>query len=151
MRMIIKQGICCFLFLIASVAAGHAQDMPNLVGTWKSEYRAAVHDGNKFEIGVETTSLVIDQQDGEFFTGKAVWELDEEFTGTSDIGDEEVTGGDDGFIGLIGSDGTEITMAEVKDSGMYRGRLLDENRLELTYIESDVGDAVLLQAVFVRQ
>lgn len=125
--------------------------IPNLIGTWTSQYRAAVHDGNKFEIGVETTSLVIEQQDGEFFIGMAVWELDDTFEGSSDIGEEQVTGGDDGFIGIIGSDGTEITLAEVKDSGIYRGRLLDENRLELTYVESDVGDAVLLRTVFVRQ
>ncbi|MCR9135512.1 MAG: hypothetical protein NXI27_05930 [Alphaproteobacteria bacterium] len=100
---------------------------------------------------METTSLVIEQQDGEFFIGMAVWELDDTFEGSSDIGEEQVTGGDDGFIGIIGSDGTEITLAEVKDSGIYRGRLLDENRLELTYVESDVGDAVLLRTVFVRQ
>jgi len=125
--------------------------LPNLIGTWTSQYRAAVHDGKKFEIGVETTALVIGQQDGEFFTGVAVWEMDGEVTVGSDIGEEQVTGGDDGFIGLIGFDGTEITMAEVKDSGIYRGRLLDENRMEITYIESDVGDAVLLRTVFVRQ
>ena len=86
-----------------------------------------------------------------FSPAKAVWEIDVEVSGGSDIGEDQVDGGDDGFIGAIGLDGTEITMAEVKDSGMYRGRLLDENRMELTYIESDVGDAVLLRTVFVRQ
>ncbi len=138
------------LFAVWSFA-GFAQDMPNLVGTWTSQYRAAVHDDGKFEIGEETTALVIESQDGEFFVGAAIWEMDEDFTGTSDIGDQEVVGGRDGFIGVIGLDGEEITMAEVEDSGFYRGRLLDENRMMLTYVEADVGDAVLLRTIFTRQ
>lgn len=137
------------LLLFATMTS--AQEIPNMVGTWTSQYRAAVHDGGNFEVGEETTSLVITEQDGEFFLGVAVWELNEDYTGTSDIGEEESTGGDDGFIGIIGLDGKEVTMAEVNDTGIYRGRLLDQNRLELTYIESDLGDAVLLRTVFERQ
>ena len=60
-------------------------------------------------------------------------------------------GGREVFIGLVGIDGEEITMAEVKDTGIYRGRLLDNDRLLLVYIKSDLGDAVLLRAVFTRQ
>ncbi len=136
------------LLLFATMIS--AQEIPNMVGTWTSQYRAAVHDGGSFEVGEETTSLVITEQDGEFFLGVAVWELNEDYSGTSDIGEEEATGGDDGFIGIIGLDGREVTMAEVSDTGIYRGRLLDQNRLELTYIESDLGDAVLLRTVFER-
>ncbi len=110
-----------------------------------------MHDNGAFEIGEETTAVVIESQDGEFFVGAAIWEMDENFTGTSDIGDQEVVGGLDGFIGVIGLDGVEITMAEVEDTGIYRGRLPGENRMMLTYIESDVGDAVLLRAIFTRQ
>ena len=131
--------------------AANAQEMPDLVGTWTGKYRAAVHDGGKFEIGEETTSLIIEQQDGEFFFGAAVWELNEDFSGSSDIGTDESLGGRDTFIGVISPDGREVTMAEVKDTGMYRGELLDENRLLLTYIEADLGDAVLLRTVFTRQ
>ena len=77
----------------------------------------------------------------------AVWELDENYSGSSDIGEKPAVGGRKAFIGIVGFDTEEITMAEVEDTGIYRGRLLDDDRLQLTYIESDLGDAVLLRAV----
>ncbi len=139
------------VLLILPAAAVQAQEMPDLIGSWSGKYRAAVYDDGVFEIGEETTTLVIEKQDGEFFVGAAVWEMNEEYKGTSDIGDKQTTGGREAFIGLIGIDGKEITMAEVEDTGIYRGQLLDNDRLLLTYIEADVGDAVLLRAVFTRQ
>ena len=139
------------VLLILPAAAVQAQEMPDLIGSWSGKYRAAVYDDGVFEIGEETTTLVIEKQDGEFFVGAAVWEMNEEYKGTSDIGEKPATGGREAFIGLIGIDGKEITMAEVEDTGIYRGQLLDNDRLLLTYIEADVGDAVLLRAVFTRQ
>ncbi|MEM7025101.1 MAG: hypothetical protein AAF637_21325 [Pseudomonadota bacterium] len=134
--------------VIASTTS--AQERPDLIGSWTGQYRAAVHQGGNFEVGEETTTLVIESQDGEFFTGYAQWVMDAETT-TSDIGEEEVTGGRDPFIGVISHDGEEIHMAEVDDTGVYRGKLLDEDRLMLTYVEADLAQAVLLSTVFTRQ
>ncbi len=139
------------VLLILPAVAVRAQEMPDLIGTWTGKYRAAVYDDGVFAIGEETTSLIIERQDGEFFVGAAVWEMNEDFEGSSDIGENSQVGGREAFIGLVGIDGEEITMAEVEDTGIYRGRLLDKDRLLLTYIESDLGDAVLLRAVFTRQ
>ncbi len=143
--------ILLIALMVMTTLIVRAQEMPDVLGTWTAHYRSAVYAKGGFEIGEETTTLLIEQQDGEFFVGATIWEMNEEFSGTSDIGEQQVVGSRETFIGMIGLDGEEITMAEVEDTGIYRGRLLDKDRLMLTYIESDLGDAVLLRAIFTPQ
>jgi hypothetical protein len=73
-----------------------------------------VHDGKNYEIQEQTTTLVIDSQDGELFTGYIRWAMD---------GGEEAAADDrEPFIGVIGHDGEEITIAEVDDNGVWPRR-----------------------------
>jgi hypothetical protein len=145
-RVVLVAVLICAVPVLAQ-----ANDLPDLRGTWAGKYRAIVFGDGKVTIGEETTTLVIDQQDAEAFSGAAVWQMEEGFSGTSDIGKEQKTGGRDAFIGIIGLNGSDLTMAEGKDTGIYRGHVIDADHIMLTYIESDLGDAVLLRAIFTRQ
>jgi hypothetical protein len=116
-------------------------------GSWTGQHRAGVHDGKNYEIQEQTTTLVIDSQDGELFTGYIRWAMDG--------GGEAAADDREPFIGVIGHDGEEITIAEVDDNGVWRGKLLDGDRLALSYVEADLeGDfpeSVVISGVFRRQ
>ena len=139
-------GMFSFLCLIAWVLTASAQERPDLIGSWTvPQLRAGVYDDKKYQIQEQTATLVIDKQDGELFTGYVQWSMVGEAAAATDHREP--------FIGVIGFE--EITMVEKTDNGVWRGKLLDKDRLALTYVEAhlegDDPESVVLSVVFTRK
>ena len=136
-------GTFSVLGLIAWVLTASAQERPDLIGSWTvPQLRAGVYDDKKYQIQEQTATLVIDKQDGELFTGYLQW---------SNVGEAPAATADrELFVGVIGYD--DITMAEVTDTGVWRGKLLDKDRLALTYVEANhEGESLVASVVFTRK
>ncbi|USG63181.1 hypothetical protein NBZ79_09355 [Sneathiella marina] len=148
-------SLCLFLsgtlFFALPLSLTQAQEAPDLVGTWTGDHSIIIHRDGAVELGKITTVLTIKQQDGPYFQGSKTWKRQEKISVYSDIGEELATEGLENIVGVIGFDGETVTIAEGEDSGVHHGRLIDRDQMMLTYVESDIGDAVLFRAILTRQ
>lgn len=118
--------------LFALVSAAASQSLPTLVGTWEGPFRAKLVDG----ITTGQFVLIIDEQDGELFSGRKVINRDDNHGGLVTANNERVRNADEKFIGVISADGSSFYLAEAGDPGWYSGRIMDGDTIELTYVES---------------
>jgi len=83
--------VVCAMFAVGGAGIAHAQDIPDLVGTWKGEgqavhigpnpYRIPEHDGPNFPENFIEFTYVVKDQVGARFAGETVGKLTETFVG----------------------------------------------------------------------
>ena len=116
---------------LAQDAAG-AFPVPDLTGKWVGPY--SVIRSNGFADGV--LELRVIEQKGALLKVEKAWKV-APGGAPGDVGGELVTKADEPLVGVIGFDGREIHLAEQGDEGVYSGRLVGPDTIELVYIEAD--------------
>ena len=123
-----------------------AEDVPSLMGTWKSEYTVQSRQGQSSA----EASLIITEQNGPLFRGTYEWEYHPSTDVVGDHSDGVGKQGSEPFLGVIDWDNKSIRIADVGDKGFWIGRLEDANTMRLVYMESQ-DHATVARASFSRQ
>lgn len=126
-----------FTVLAGSTAFG--QDYPSLLGVWVGEFRAKATNGYTTGIWV----FEVYEQSGDLFGGRNAVTRDDDATTllssngrlSRDISEE--------VLGVIDDDGVTFHIADVGDEGIHIGRIIDQDSLEITYIESGSAPIVV--------
>jgi hypothetical protein len=124
----------------AMAAEGRPVPLPDLVGTWTGSFKLLRWTGG----GEATLELRVLEQDGELFRAEKSWEIAPGGTPGS-VGGKLVTKATEPLVGVIGFDGTSVTMAEQGDGGVYTGRLAHPDTLEMIYFEP--GDVATVNRI----
>ncbi|MCP3952945.1 MAG: hypothetical protein GY697_12125 [Desulfobacterales bacterium] len=125
------------LLIILPLTGATAQVyQPNLVGEWLFVENDGISYKGKAEGGGDTRLVLnIKEQHGRLFKGTFSWLLSENNDHLHD-GTKYTHKSTEDIIGVIGYDGTTLTIAEHPDTGYQFGKLIDENTLELVLVES---------------
>ena len=91
MRFLANVLVACAGFAAGGAGLAHAQEIPNLVGTWKGEtqavhigpnpYRVPEHNGPNFPENFIEFTYVVKEQQGTRFAGETVGKFTETFIG----------------------------------------------------------------------
>ncbi len=125
--------------------ATEAFPVPDLAGRWVGPY--SVIRSNGFADGV--LELRVIEQKGPLLKVEKAWKV-APGGAPGDVGGELFTTADEPLVGVIGFDGREIHLAEQGDEGVYSGRLVGPDTIELVYIESD-RQATAYRVVLTRE
>ncbi len=106
--------------------------VPDLLGKWTGPYR--VIRSNGFAEGV--LELQVIEQQGPLLKVTKAWAL-APGGAPGDVGGQLLQKAAETMVGVIGFDGREIRLAEQGDEGVYSGRLVNPDTMELIYIEAD--------------
>lgn len=115
-----------------------AQDaVPNLLGTWTGPYKLIRWNGGA-EGQMEFRFI---EQDGPLLKVEKAWAIKPGGT-PGGVGGQLVTEAVEPMVGVVDFDGERIFLAEEGDKGVYTGRLVDPDTLEVVYFEpGDVATA----------
>ena len=126
-----------FLALLATTSFATAQDtIPDITGVWQTASgRVLTHEGDVLDLAaMPSGDVVIEMQAGPLFRGYYLWHHPE---GTRlDDGATETHRAQETMLGVFAGDGRSFIMADTPDQGYWFGIVLDENRIELRYVES---------------
>ena len=141
------------VFLVSAATAATAEDTPNLVGTWELAKAPVISQiDERRQISTSHEILVIEHQDGDLFYGRSAWwDTPEHESATDPTGAGLGYGGFESIIGIIGFDGLALRIVEVESEGLFTGRILDADSLELTFTEIGAEKSVLFKGVFKRK
>lgn len=128
-----------FLFFLAlSAWLAHSEMMakdadsapvPNLVGTWTGPFKAmretTVADG--------ALTVRVLEQDGALLKAEKSWQS---LGVAGNVAGKAVKEATEPLVGVIDFDGKSVHLAEQDDNGLYAGRLVAPDTLELVYIEA---------------
>ena len=123
---------CLWQAPVLGQEAADAFPVPDLVGTWVGPY--SVIRSNGFADGVLELRVV--EQEGPLLKVEKAWKVARRWR-SGRCRRRTRHDGDEPLVGVIGFDGREIQLAEQGDEGIYSGRLVDPDTIELLYIESD--------------
>lgn len=115
---------------------------PELVGQWVVVKKDAVYwhrDIQSQENG--PSHLRIEEQTGPVLEGVFYWQVSPG-SGRDHNGIAQVSQAKEPVIGMIGWDGTSLTLVEHPDTGTMQGRMINSNTMELTHFEAGPHAAV---------
>jgi hypothetical protein len=142
----IKVFVTTVVALVLFAFGASAQES-GILGTWQAEVSVLRSDGGTVTPSHTEITLMFEEQRGQLVQGKKHWKDLENHTGN--VAGNEVREADEPFIGEIESDGRTVRMVEIEDNGMMFCRLLGQDELEASYIETSPHAAVW-SAVFHR-
>lgn len=106
---------------------------PDLTGVWIGSYKTLRWNGDAEGV----LQLRVVAQEGPNLKVEKSWKLEPGAT-LGDVHGELLTEAVEPLIGVIGFDGRDIHLAEEGDGGVYTGRLVGTDTLELVYVEAGV-------------
>ena len=125
-------------FLVWSAYLAHSElkakdadsaPVPNLVGTWIGPFKAmreqSVADGS--------LTVRVLEQDGALLKAEKSWES---LGAAGNVAGKAVKAATEPLVGVVDFDGKSVHLAEQDDNGLYAGRLVAPDTLELVYIEA---------------
>lgn len=131
--------LCSLLACSAAMAGDDREPMPNLVGTWIcEELKAFFHKGSR----QSTDGLRVTEQDGAYFRGIHFWEHPEKKDALAHVGGKPTTKATEPIVGVIGFDRKTIYIVEHGDWGVFHGRLVGPDTIEVVYVESGPAAAI---------
>lgn len=145
-------GLALAAVVLGAAPAG-AQQTASLVGTWVlPDAQVLTHIDGRSKIATAQEILVIEHQEGDFFTGRSVWFNHSKSTDLEDLkGMKPGTGAFGPIIGMLGADGRSVQIIETDSPGLFTGRLTDDGSLELSYAQTGRKKSVLFKGVYKRQ
>ena len=125
------------LAVLATTGLARAQEpIPDITGVWQTmSGQILTHEGEVLDLtAMPAGDIVIEMQEGPLFRGYYRWHHPD---GTQlDDGVAETNRAQETMLGTFAGDGRSFIMADTPDRGYWFGIVLDENRIELRYVES---------------
>ncbi|MCP4383393.1 MAG: hypothetical protein GY798_18565 [Hyphomicrobiales bacterium] len=133
-----KVGLVAGLLLTSlPLTAALAQNSePNLVGTWVYVEGDGITYKGKSEVKPEIEVIFdIEEQHGRVFKGTYSWSFPDTHGHLHD-GTKHTNASTTGIVGVIGIDGTTLTIADHPDTGYHFGSMVDADTIEFVSVES---------------
>ena len=137
---------------LAGAGTASASGIIDMTGSWTAQYQVSRHNngGSNYASGIGR--IVITGQDGRFLSGYSVWVrtpgLSEDIPPNAEQALENAER--DPFIGVLSPNGARFVLTETGDTGSYHGHVVDADRIEVMFIESKAGQAVVASDIFTR-
>ncbi|MEM7444420.1 MAG: hypothetical protein AAF414_13930 [Pseudomonadota bacterium] len=132
-----KRLMLTFFAFMAMSGAAIAQDtIPDITGVWvPTSGQIITREGALLSLtDMPRNEVVIEMQDGALFRGLYRWHHPE---GTRlDDGETETHMAEEMLLGVFGGDGRSFIIADTPDNGYWFGAVLDDDHIELRYVES---------------
>jgi hypothetical protein len=133
------------LFASLMAVPAMAQDaIPDLRGIWAGDYKLMRWNGEAE--GVMQFRFI--EQDGPLVKAEKSWQIKPGGTPGS-VGGKLVTDAVEPMVGVIDFDGERFFLTEQGDGGVYTGRLVDDDTMEILYFEA--GDTATAYRMTMRR
>ncbi|MEM7222679.1 MAG: hypothetical protein AAF495_06855 [Pseudomonadota bacterium] len=128
-------GLLVVAAITVVLAAGQPRaQAPDIKGTWSGQADILLQLDGKIVKVPRLLQVVIEEVDGNLFTGRRTWQALTDDPGN--VAGVDTLAATEPFIGAIDTDGVTLRFVETDDPGVMFGELLGPDRLEITYMEA---------------
>ncbi|MEP1206623.1 MAG: hypothetical protein ABJM29_08055 [Rhizobiaceae bacterium] len=150
---VLFRGVFVILSAAMVIASGaaHALDAKSFLGVWHSgPMHLHVHHPDGAHAGESSGTIEITETHNGLVHAVATWQISDDHKGKADHAGVIVRTAKSKLVGVLNFDNISGQLLDTEDNGTFHVRLVDEDHMQVVYVEQGDHEATLFRTVLVR-